>query len=82
MMALLFCLDEVQPGESSTTDEEQSAPGPDATKEVDPNHTADRTEEAELAKESEALALNPDSPLESETSLAAVDLQKIQDSEE
>ncbi|OXB76947.1 UNVERIFIED_CONTAM: hypothetical protein H355_012441 [Colinus virginianus] len=75
---------EAQLGEAVSTSEEQSAPGPDATKEADPNLLlqTDRTEEAELTKESEAQAPHPDSPLESETGLADIALQKIQDSEE
>jgi len=83
MMQFLFCLDEVQLVEGSSTSEEQSDPGPDATKEVDPNHTSDRTEEPESTKEMEALALHPESPLEaSETGVADIALQKIQVSEE
>lgn len=68
--------------EGCSTSEQQSDPGPDATKEVDPNHPADGTEEPEITKEMEALALQPESPLESETALDDIDLQKIQDSEE
>lgn len=82
MMRFLFCLDEVQLAEGSSTSEEQPDPGPDATKEVDPNHATDQTEEPECTKETEALALHPESPLESETGLADIALQKIQDSEE
>lgn len=82
MIQFLFCLDEVQLVEGSSTSEEQSDPGPDATKEVDPNHVADRTEEPEFTKETEAVALHPESPLESETGLPDIALQKIQDSEE
>ncbi|XP_042673023.1 ankyrin repeat and MYND domain-containing protein 2 isoform X1 [Centrocercus urophasianus] len=76
--------DEAQPEEAGSTSEEQSAPGPDATKEADPNpwiQTA-RTEETELTKESEARVPRPDSQLERETGLADIALQKIQDSEE
>lgn len=78
----LFCLDEMQLVESSSTSEQQSDPGPDPTKEVDLNHPTDGTEEPEITKEMEALALQPESPLESETALDDIDLQKIQDSEE
>ncbi|XP_062425174.1 ankyrin repeat and MYND domain-containing protein 2 isoform X2 [Rhea pennata] len=74
--------DEMQLAEASSTGEEQSDSGPNATKEADPNHAADRREEIEHTKESEALAPHPDSPLESETGLADIALQKIQDSEE
>lgn len=83
-MSFVFCLDEAQPEEAGSTSEEQSAPGPDATKEADPNpwiQTA-QTEETELTKESEARVPRPDSPLQSETGLADIALQKIQDSEE
>lgn len=76
--------DEAQLEEAGATSEEQSAPGPDATKEADPNLwiQTDQTEETELTKEPEARAPHPDSPLESETALADIALQKIQDSEE
>lgn len=78
----LFCSDEMQLVEGSSTSEQQSDPGPDPTKSVDPNHPTDGTEEPEFTKEMEALALQPESPLESETALDDIDLQKIQDSEE
>ncbi|XP_074999743.1 ankyrin repeat and MYND domain-containing protein 2 isoform X2 [Calonectris borealis] len=74
--------DEVKPIEGSSTSEEQSDPGSDASKEVDPNHATDQMEEPEFTKETEALALHPESPLESETGLADIAIQKIQDSEE
>ncbi|KAJ7418822.1 Ankyrin repeat and MYND domain-containing protein 2 [Willisornis vidua] len=74
--------DEMQLVESSSTSEQQSDPDPDSTKEVDSNNPTDRTEEPEITKEMETLALHPESPLESETSLADIDLQKIQGSEE
>ncbi|XP_032926965.1 ankyrin repeat and MYND domain-containing protein 2 [Catharus ustulatus] len=74
--------DETQPIEGSSTSEQQSDPGPDSTKEVDPNHPTDGTQEPEFTKEMEALALQPESPLESETALDDIDVQKIQDSEE
>lgn len=78
----LFCLDETQLVEGSSTSEQQSDPGPDPTKEVDPNHPTDGAQEPECTKEMEALALQPESPLESETALDDIDVQKIQDSEE
>ena len=81
-MLFLFCSDEVQLVEGSSTSEEQSDPRPDATKDMDLNHATDQTEEPEFTKEMEALALHPESPLESETGLADIALQKIQDSEE
>lgn len=83
-MSFLFCLDETELEEAGSTSEEQSAPGPDATKEADPNLwiQTDQREETELTKEPEARAPHPDSPLESETGLADIALQKIQDSEE
>uniref|UniRef100_A0A8C9LAC4 Ankyrin repeat and MYND domain-containing protein 2 n=1 Tax=Pavo cristatus TaxID=9049 RepID=A0A8C9LAC4_PAVCR len=76
--------DEAQLEQAGSTSEEQSAPGPDATKEADPNLwiPTDPTEETELTKEPEARAPRPDSPLESETGLADIALQKIRDSEE
>lgn len=82
IMRFLFCSDEVQLVEGSSTSEEQSDPCPDATKEMDLNHATDQMEEPEFTKEMEALALHPESPLESETGLADIALQKIQDSEE
>lgn len=82
MMQFLFCLDAMQLVEGSSTSEEQSDPGPDATKEVNPNHATEGTEEPEFTKEMEAQALHPDSPLQSETGLSDIALQKIQDSEE
>lgn len=81
IMQFLFCLDEVQLVEDSSTSEEQTDPGPDATK-ADANHATDQAEEPEFTKEMEAPALPPESPLESETDLADVALQKIQGSEE
>ncbi|KAF4794237.1 Ankyrin repeat and MYND domain-containing protein 2 [Turdus rufiventris] len=74
--------DETQLVEGSSTSEQQSDPGPDPTKEVDSNHPTDGTQEPECTKEMEALALQPESPLESETALDDIDVQKIQDSEE
>lgn len=49
---------------------------------MDPNHPTDGAQEPECTKEMEALALQPESPLESETALDDIDVQKIQDSEE
>lgn len=72
----------MQLAEGSSTSEQQSDPGSDPTKEVDPNRPTDGTEEPELTKEMGALALQPESPVESETALDDIDLQKIQDSEE
>uniref|UniRef100_A0A8C0VBJ8 Ankyrin repeat and MYND domain containing 2 n=1 Tax=Cyanistes caeruleus TaxID=156563 RepID=A0A8C0VBJ8_CYACU len=74
--------DEMQLVEGSSTSEQQSDSDPDPTKEMDPNHPTEGTEEPEFTKEMEALALQPESPLESETALDDIDLQKIQDSEE
>lgn len=80
--AISLCLDAMQLVEGSSTSEEQSDPGPDATKEVNPNHAPEGTEEPEFTKETEAQALHPDSPLQSETGLSDIALQNIQDSEE
>lgn len=82
MMRFLFCLDEVQLVEGSSTSEEASDPGPDATEEVNPNHAIDGTEDPEFIKETEALVLQPESPLESDAGLADIALQKVQDVEE
>lgn len=80
-MRFLFCLDEVHLGEGSSANEEQSEPGPDATKEVDPSHATDPMEEPVITKEMEALAMHPEKPLESETGLDDITIQKIQNSE-
>lgn len=82
MMQFLLCLEEAQLAEGGPAREEQSDPGPNATKEVDPNHAADQKEEPEFTKEVEALSVNPESPQESETGLDDIALQKAQDSEE
>lgn len=74
--------DEVQLVEGSSTSEEQTDAGPDATKEADANHATDQVEEPEFTKETEAPALPPEGPVESETGLADIALQKIQGSEE
>ncbi|XP_066174340.1 ankyrin repeat and MYND domain-containing protein 2 isoform X1 [Sylvia atricapilla] len=74
--------DEMQLVEGSSTSEQQSDTGLDPTKEVDPSHPTDGTEEPELTKEMEALALQPEHPPESETALDDINVQKIQDSEE
>lgn len=81
-VCLLFFLDEAQAADLSSTSEEQLDPHPEATKEVGPNHAVDRTEESVLDKDPVAPPDHPDNLSESETRLADIALQKVQESEE
>nr|XP_023965469.1 ankyrin repeat and MYND domain-containing protein 2 [Chrysemys picta bellii] len=74
--------DEAQAADPSSTNEEQSDLHPGATKEVDPNHAVDRTEESVLNNEPAAPQPRPDNQSKSETSLADIAVQKVQESEE
>ncbi|XP_043397052.1 ankyrin repeat and MYND domain-containing protein 2 isoform X2 [Chelonia mydas] len=74
--------DEAQAADPSSTNEEQSDPHPGATKEVDLNHAVDRTEERMLNNEPAAPQPRPDNQSESETSLADIAVQKVQEAEE
>ncbi|CAM4520497.1 ankyrin repeat and MYND domain-containing protein 2 [Caretta caretta] len=74
--------DEAQAADPSSTNEEQSDPHPGATKEVDLSHAVDRTEERGLNNEPAAPQPRPDNQSESETSLADIAVQKVQEAEE
>nr|XP_025034877.1 ankyrin repeat and MYND domain-containing protein 2 [Pelodiscus sinensis] len=74
--------DEAQAASLSPTNEEQSDHPPEATEEVDSHHAVKRTEESVLNKQPSAPQLHLDNHSESETNLADIAVQKVQESEE